>query len=44
MDALCQRLEGTYMHIAENNPHDPVLRRLPPLTRRARELAAQSRI
>ncbi|KKA20490.1 hypothetical protein T310_5478 [Rasamsonia emersonii CBS 393.64] len=38
MDILIQRLESLYMSIAENNPHDPVVRRIPPLSRRAREL------
>lgn len=38
MDILVQRLESLYMSIAENNPHDPVLRRIPPLSRRARDL------
>ncbi|KAL1967307.1 hypothetical protein VTN77DRAFT_3353 [Rasamsonia byssochlamydoides] len=38
MDILTQRLESLYMSIAENNPHDPILRKIPPLSRRAREL------
>lgn len=38
MDILIQRLEGLYMSIAENNPHEPVLRKIPPLSRRARAL------
>ncbi|KAL2007658.1 hypothetical protein VTN00DRAFT_7640 [Thermoascus crustaceus] len=38
MDILIQRLESLYMAIAENNPHDPILRKIPPLSRRAREL------
>ncbi|OJJ44143.1 hypothetical protein ASPZODRAFT_72378 [Penicilliopsis zonata CBS 506.65] len=38
MDILIQRLESLYMTIAENTPHDPVLRKIPPLSRRAREL------
>ncbi|KAL1871777.1 hypothetical protein Plec18167_006927 [Paecilomyces lecythidis] len=38
MDILIQRLEGLYMAIAENNPHNPILRKIPPLSRRAREL------
>ncbi|KAI9831217.1 MAG: hypothetical protein M1819_005145 [Sarea resinae] len=42
MDIISQRLEGLYMRIAETNPHDPVLRKIPPLTRRARELKSKS--
>ncbi|OJJ35676.1 hypothetical protein ASPWEDRAFT_155743 [Aspergillus wentii DTO 134E9] len=38
MDILTQRLEALYMAIAENSPHDPILRKIPPLSRRAREL------
>ncbi|KAK2755745.1 hypothetical protein FQN54_005895 [Arachnomyces sp. PD_36] len=38
MDVLIQRLEALYMHVAEKNPHEPLLRQIPPLTRRAREL------
>ncbi|MCJ1254363.1 hypothetical protein MMC24_002178 [Lignoscripta atroalba] len=38
MDVLTQRLEGQFMTIAETDPHDPVLRKIPPLTRRAKEL------
>ncbi|KAL2845421.1 hypothetical protein BJY01DRAFT_181836 [Aspergillus pseudoustus] len=38
MDILIQRLEGLYMAVAKEAPHDPVLRRIPPLSRRAREL------
>ncbi|KAI9813972.1 MAG: hypothetical protein M1827_003436 [Pycnora praestabilis] len=38
MDVLSQRLEGLYMRIAEIDPHDPVLRKIPPLTRQAKEL------
>jgi len=38
MDILIQRLENLYMSIAENTPHDPILRKIPPLSRRAREL------
>lgn len=38
MDILTQRLESLYMAIAENTPHDPILRKIPPLSRRAREL------
>lgn len=38
MEVLTQRLETLYMTMAGNNPHDPILRRIPPLSRRAREL------
>ncbi|KAJ9220714.1 hypothetical protein DTO027B5_2241 [Paecilomyces variotii] len=38
MDILIQRLESLYMAIAENDPHNPILRKIPPLSRRAREL------
>ncbi|EGC48094.1 conserved hypothetical protein [Histoplasma capsulatum var. duboisii H88] len=38
MTVLIQRLEALYMAIAENTPHDPVLRRIPRLTRWARDL------
>ncbi|OAX82515.1 hypothetical protein ACJ72_03137 [Emergomyces africanus] len=42
MDVLIQRLEALYMSIAENTPHDPVLRRIPRLTRWARDLQAHN--
>ncbi|BCR83905.1 uncharacterized protein ACHE_11307S [Aspergillus chevalieri] len=38
MDILTQRLESLYMNVAQTNPHDPVIRRIAPLSRRAREL------
>ncbi|KAF7587963.1 hypothetical protein BBP40_006471 [Aspergillus hancockii] len=38
MDILLQRLDILYMAIAKNAPHDPVIRRIPALSRRAREL------
>ncbi|KAL3466542.1 hypothetical protein BJX64DRAFT_230809 [Aspergillus heterothallicus] len=38
MDILIQRLDGLYMAVAKEVPHDPILRRIPPLSRRAREL------
>ncbi|KAL2863542.1 uncharacterized protein BJX67DRAFT_374453 [Aspergillus lucknowensis] len=38
MDILIQRLDGLYMAVAKEAPHDPILRRIPPLSRRAREL------
>jgi hypothetical protein len=40
MDVLIQRLEALYMAIAESTPHDPVLRKIPPLTRWAKDLRA----
>ena len=38
MDIIISRLDALYMAIAGNTPHDPVLRRIPPLTRWARDL------
>lgn len=38
MDILGQRLNSLYMTIAGSNPQDPILRMIPPLSRRAREL------
>ncbi|THC90131.1 hypothetical protein EYZ11_010414 [Aspergillus tanneri] len=38
MEILLQRLDTLYMSIAQNAPHDPVLRKIPPLSRRARAL------
>ncbi|PLB45420.1 hypothetical protein P170DRAFT_512118 [Aspergillus steynii IBT 23096] len=38
MSVLLQRLETLYMSIAQNAPHDPILRKIPPLSRRARAL------
>ncbi|EGE81426.1 hypothetical protein BDDG_04368 [Blastomyces dermatitidis ATCC 18188] len=38
MAVLIQRLEALYMATAENNPHDPISRRIPRLTRWARDL------
>ena len=40
MNVLSQRLEGQYMRLAEVDHRDPVLQKIPPLARRARELAA----
>lgn len=40
LEVLSQRLEGQYMRIAEIDPRDPALRKIPPLTRHARELRA----
>ncbi|KAL4885976.1 hypothetical protein BJY04DRAFT_179628 [Aspergillus karnatakaensis] len=38
MEILIQRLDTLYMTVAKTAPHDPILRRIPPLARRAREL------
>ncbi|KAL2825476.1 hypothetical protein BDW59DRAFT_73139 [Aspergillus cavernicola] len=38
MEILIQRLDGLYMSVAGAAPHDPILRRIPPLARRAKEL------
>ncbi|KAL4944062.1 hypothetical protein BDV06DRAFT_220638 [Aspergillus oleicola] len=38
MDILISRLDGLYMSAAKENPHSPILRRIPPLVRRATEL------
>lgn len=38
MDILGKRLDALYMIIAQEDPHSPVLRRIPPLARRVREL------
>ncbi|KAH8423024.1 uncharacterized protein LDX57_000780 [Aspergillus melleus] len=38
MSVLLQRLDNLYMSIAQNAPHDPILRKIPPLSRRARAL------
>ncbi|KAE8150754.1 hypothetical protein BDV25DRAFT_153809 [Aspergillus avenaceus] len=38
MDILLQRLDALYMSVAKNAPHDPVIRKIPPLSRRARAL------
>lgn len=37
MQIIIDRLEALYMRIAANAPHDPILRRIPPLTRWARD-------
>ena len=41
---LCNRLEKCYMELSEKMPNDPVLQRIPPLTRKARDLASASRV
>lgn len=38
MSVLLQRLNDLYMSIAQIAPHDPILRKIPPLSRRARVL------
>jgi hypothetical protein len=38
MDIFIQRLDGLYRTVVEANPHDPLLRKIPPLVRRARDL------
>ncbi|KAI9752957.1 MAG: 3-ketoacyl-CoA thiolase with broad chain length specificity [Chaenotheca gracillima] len=38
MDVLVQRLEALYMRIAETNHQDPLLRKIPSLTRAAKQL------
>ncbi|KAL4868275.1 hypothetical protein BDV12DRAFT_170067 [Aspergillus spectabilis] len=38
MEILIQRLDNLYMSVAKEAPHDPILRRIPSLARRAREL------
>ncbi|KAL4786740.1 hypothetical protein BJX76DRAFT_320677 [Aspergillus varians] len=38
MDILISRLESIYMSVAKEAPHSPILRRIPPLARRATEL------
>lgn len=40
MDILIQRLDALYMSTAENNPQDYILRKIPPLSRRAQALRA----
>ncbi|KAJ5343319.1 hypothetical protein MYU51_021483 [Penicillium brevicompactum] len=40
LDIMSQRLNNLYMGVVERNPHDPILRHIAPLARRARELIA----
>ncbi|MCJ1285350.1 hypothetical protein MMC26_004690 [Xylographa opegraphella] len=40
MNVLSQRLESQYMRLAELDHRNPVLQKIPPLARRAREIAA----
>ncbi|KAJ6128406.1 hypothetical protein N7471_009623 [Penicillium samsonianum] len=40
LDIMSQRLNTLYMSVVERNPHDPILRLISPLARRARELHA----
>ncbi|MCJ1477323.1 hypothetical protein MMC13_005994 [Lambiella insularis] len=42
MNVLCQRLESQYMRLAEMDNRDPVLQKIPPLTRRAREIGTMT--
>lgn len=37
---MSQRLNTLYMSVVDRNPHDPILRHISPLARRARELHA----
>lgn len=38
MDILIARLNGLYMSVAKEAPHSAILRRIPPLARRATDL------
>ncbi|CAG8882980.1 unnamed protein product [Penicillium egyptiacum] len=38
LDIMSQRLNSLYMSVVERNPHDPILRLISPLARRARDL------
>ncbi|RAO70545.1 uncharacterized protein BHQ10_006557 [Talaromyces amestolkiae] len=38
MDIFIQRLDGLYRTVVEANPQDPLLRKIPPLVRRSRDL------
>ncbi|KAJ5264038.1 hypothetical protein N7505_007959 [Penicillium chrysogenum] len=38
LDIMSQRLNTLYMSVVERNPHDPILRLISPLARRARDL------
>ncbi|PWY91281.1 hypothetical protein BO70DRAFT_384781 [Aspergillus heteromorphus CBS 117.55] len=38
MDILIQRLDALYMSVAETSPHDPIIRKIPALSRRAQLL------
>jgi phosphoglycolate phosphatase-like HAD superfamily hydrolase len=42
MAVVVQRLEQLYMSTAENNMADPILRKIPPIARRARELSSMA--
>jgi hypothetical protein len=42
MVVVVQRLEQLYMSIAESSPQDSILRKIPSIARRARELSSQS--
>jgi len=43
MDKVIGRLESFYMQVAEINPQNIILRKIPPLTRRAREIKTAAR-
>ncbi len=43
MEVLCQRLESRFMELSEIDNTNPVLRSFPALTRKARDIANQSR-
>ena len=42
-DVLCQRLEKRFMDLSEQDPHNPVLSRIPSLTRKARSMGQSAR-
>lgn len=42
MEIITQRLGNLYMGIAEHDPHNPLLRRIPPLTRWATDLKGRA--
>jgi len=43
MEVLCQRLESRFMELSEFDSTNKVLRKFPPLNRKAREISALSR-
>ena len=42
LEILITRLEGEYMSIAEEDPQNPALRKIPSLARQARELKSHA--
>lgn len=42
MAVVVQRLEQLYMNTAEKNMGDPILRKIPSIARRARELSSMA--